>query len=90
MKKLIVLGLIILAFKSHASPLIDTVRVLSGTSVGKYEKLEIGIVSLSISPNVYNVFDSVDVDMYAIFTSPTGKKYRRNAFWMTGREAVGH
>ncbi|HRO41762.1 MAG TPA: T9SS type A sorting domain-containing protein [Flavipsychrobacter sp.] len=49
----------------------------------KYGKLEIAIRSDELKPdNTYQVYDSSSVDMYAIFTAPSGKKYRRNAFWM--------
>ncbi|HRO44100.1 MAG TPA: hypothetical protein PL009_14795 [Flavipsychrobacter sp.] len=83
MKNLTLLGLMAFAFQCQAGVIIDTVKIMTNSTVGKYEKFEVGIVSLSISPSVFNVYDSSSVDMYAIFTAPSGKKYRRNAFWMT-------
>lgn len=69
--------------KSYAGLIIDSVKNVSGSIVGKYARFEVSIVALNISPSIYNVYDSSSVDMYAIFTAPSGKQYRRNAFWKT-------
>ena len=86
--KIFCLLLVMSCFNSQAIVLIDSVKNITNNTVQKYSRYEISVYSFALVPTPsINVFDSTDVDMYAIFTSPTGKKYRRNAFWMTGTEA---
>lgn len=65
-----------------AKALIDSVKSFTGNSVAKHFRYETGIaVSDTLMPPFVNPYDSSQVNMYAIFTSPSGKKYRRNAFY---------
>jgi len=73
--------MLLLSLHAEAIQLIDTVK--QPQSAGKYERFELRIASLHLIPdNLYNPYDSSSVNMYAIFTAPSGKKYRRYAFWM--------
>lgn len=66
----------------QAIALIDSVKTLTGASCSKYAKCEVGIASFQLRPeNFINPYNPSDVDMYAIFTAPSGKQYRRDAFW---------
>ena len=71
--------LVLLCSKSNALPLIDS--VVSTMTVARYSKFEIMVGATAIDPQALNPYDSSDVNMYAIFTSPTGTKYKRDAFW---------
>lgn len=74
-------ALLLLSTQADAT-LIDSVKNLTGASVARYSKFEVGIASADLTPqNLINPYSSVDVNMYAIFTAPNGKKYRRDAFW---------
>lgn len=76
--------LLIFPVSSKAISLIDSVKNILGTTITKYQKFEVGIASTILDPSsspVLNQFDPTSVDMYAIFLSPTGRQYRRDAFW---------
>lgn len=69
--------LLLLSKQIHAT-LIDSVRIMTSGTVGKYEKFEVGVASLTLIPSpTINVYNPSHVNMYAIFTAPNGKKYRR-------------
>ena len=91
MKRLLILTALslLITLQTEGGVIIDSINHTSATSLPRYSKLEVKIkLNQNFDPSqFFNVFDSTDIDMYAIFTSPTGKKYRRNAFWMTGTEA---
>ena len=75
--------LILLSLTLPAKALINSVANMTGASASKYKKLEVGIqLNVIVDPSVMNPFDSAIVNMYALFISPTGKRYRRDAFWM--------
>ena len=71
-----------MSLEAQSTVIIDSVKHTSGT-IPKYSKFEVQIRSNLFNnlSQFYNVFDSSSVDIYAIFSSPTGRKYRRNAFW---------
>jgi len=76
------LAFCVLSVNTYAIQLIDSTKNVTEVAIQKYSKLEIGIASFELkTQNGYKVFDSSSVNMYAIFTSPSGKKYRRNAFY---------
>ncbi|HRO44097.1 MAG TPA: hypothetical protein PL009_14780 [Flavipsychrobacter sp.] len=83
--RVLLTALLLISVRGYCGSLLDSVKTHSAASVPKYSKFEIEIKGKqSIEPSQFvNVFDSTNVDMYAIFTAPSGKKYRRNAFWMT-------
>lgn len=83
MRTKFILALLFFHAQVGATTLIDSVTLFTSASVGKYQRIEAGISSFALQPLFgYNPYDSSSVDMYAIFTAPSGKKYRRNAFWM--------
>ena len=77
MKNCLLFGLIVLMIPARAA-LFNSVATVTGGSVAKYSKFEVGI---SLIPVITNPYDPNEVDIYAIFTSPGGKKYSRDAFW---------
>ena len=70
---------VFLTIKTRAVPLMDS--VVSTTTVAKYSKFEVLVQATAIDPQTINPYNSSEVDMYAIFTSPGGKEYSRDAFW---------
>ncbi len=60
--------------------IVDFTEMTTG-DIKKYEKFEIGfnLENLSASVNPYN---PDEVDVYAIFTGPSGQQYRRDGFYM--------
>lgn len=78
--KLLIAFLLLLVQQATATHLIDSVEAYSGTVLPKYAKFEIGIMATNIPTNVLNPYSDT-INIYAIFTSPTGTKYKRDAFW---------
>ena len=65
-------------FVPGVSPVIHITGTSTG-SVGRYEKFEIlaGLENVGIE----NPFDPADIDVYAIFTTPSGREVRINGFY---------
>ena len=82
MKKQLLLVLLLLFYlKAQSTPLFDSVKNFTG-SVLQYGKIEVGVASFQLNPSpLINPYDPADVSMYALFTDPNGKTYRRDAFW---------
>jgi hypothetical protein len=62
----------------HPEPEISVSRV-NATSVKKYEKFELWIDLQNVNSN--NPYDPEEVDVHAIFRSPSGKEIRINGFY---------
>ncbi len=62
---------------SSAQPVISAVTANSDT-VGLYEKLEL---TVDLTASYTNPFDPGDVDLRAVFTSPTLERWSVNGFW---------
>jgi hypothetical protein len=83
MMKIRLLCFILLLAQTHseAGSLIDHVKPLSA-SVPQYGKFEIAVLAVKLVHSQWlNPYNPADVNMYAEFTSPSGRRYRRNAFW---------
>ena len=79
--RLLIVIFLFLAHSADATVLIDSVRILSSDTSAKYEKFEVGIMADLTTTTILNPYNSSVIDIYAIFTSPTGIQYRRDAFW---------
>jgi hypothetical protein len=72
----------------HAEPLNDpeiSVSRVNTATVGKYEKFEIWLDLENVSIN--NPYDPDEIDVYAVFTSPSGKEIRINGFYDNYQDA---
>ncbi len=83
MKKHLLLSALILsaAIVILCQPTINRI-VPSGNTIGLYEKLEL---SLMIEAEYENPFDPVQLDIMALFTSPSGKEWRVPGFYSNAR-----
>jgi hypothetical protein len=68
----------------HVNPGISVARVNTST-VGKYEKFEIWLDLSSVE--IENPYDPNEIDVYAVFISPSGKEIRINGFYDNYQEA---
>jgi hypothetical protein len=82
MKKLSVLSVIfltIIQIGSYAASAPEIIRLRQRPdSVGLFEKFE---VSLELKCEFVNPFDPDDIDIQAVFTSPSGKKWNIPGFY---------
>lgn len=85
---ILTIGLIVPALAAPANSIGPTVPVINPgihitavntSTVKKYEKLEIEVELSNVQ--IDNPFDPKDIDVYAIFTTPSGKEIRINGFY---------
>ena len=69
-----------LAMHARAATVSDV--ALSSDSVGQYELLEI---TFGTDAEIINPFDASEVDIQAVFTTPSGKEVRYPAFYQRAR-----
>ena len=62
-----------------------SVEKINTQQVKKYEKLELTVSMKNIKYD--NPFDPADIDLYAVFTSPSGQNIRINGFYDNYRDA---
>ena len=69
----------ILLFNSlvNGNPVIQNIRVIEDT-VGLYDKFE---MQINLSANFQNPFDPDEIDLNAVFISPSGKQWKINGFY---------
>ncbi|MBS1594027.1 MAG: DUF5060 domain-containing protein [Bacteroidetes bacterium] len=79
MKNLCIAALLILfCFKINAAGTIVGTIPITGTSIGMFEKFEVGV---QLSASYSNPYDPDVVSLQAVFTSPSGKQYPVNGFF---------
>ncbi len=66
------------SYTSGVAPVVSVKKINSGT-VKKYEKLEITLDLENVV--IHNPYNPDEIDVYAEFTSPSGKKLRVNGFY---------
>ena len=71
-------------FKNEVSPAVK-ITGTNSLSVKKYEKFEV-LLDLS-NVEIENPYDPDDIDVYAFFTAPSGKKMKINGFYDNYQEA---
>jgi hypothetical protein len=72
-----ILPILLLATTAESKPVIQGIRVAEDT-VRQYDKFE---AQISLDAAYKNPFDPQDIDISAIFTSPSGKEYFINGFY---------
>jgi len=81
-KTLLSLFILCLAWQASATGLIDSVKAITDTSVGQYQKFEVGLMLDSIAtplpPARYNYND---IWAYAVFKGPNGEVDTVDGFW---------
>jgi hypothetical protein len=65
------------ALSPSAQPTIDAVTA-SADTIGRYEKLEL---TVDLTASYSNPFDPEDIDLWAVFASPTSEEWSANGFW---------
>lgn len=70
---------IFLTINAFAQLNITSVTPTTSTTVGRYEKFEVGLQLSQTSFN--NVYNPDEIDIWATFTGPFGQTYNVNAFW---------
>jgi hypothetical protein len=65
-------------YKQGRKPGVSIAEINSGT-VKKYEKFEVTLNLINV--RITNPFDPADIDLYALFTAPSGRKIRINGFY---------
>ncbi len=74
----------VIASVPDSEPGISVTRV-NTTTVGRYEKFELWLDLHNVE--IENPFDPADIDVYALFTAPSGREIRINGFYDNYREA---
>ena len=78
MKIVLIAPLFMFSLLAHASAPKITWMKSNSDSVGLYEKFEI---SLNLNAEYTNPFDPDQIDLMAVFTAPSGKKWPINGFY---------
>lgn len=71
-------------FTAGLAPSVKVIKT-NASKVGKYEKFEFQLALANVG--IENPYDPGDIDVYALFTAPSGKEIKINAFYDDYRDA---